>query len=115
MLDWIRKRPQVAHSQPMARPEVVPRQEDCRGAGRYRSLCQYLEHRYADTVVLTFGQIEDLLGFALPDLARTQQEWWTATDTPSLEPACTHAWRLASRTATPNLGAKTVVFERIPV
>ena len=115
MLDWIWRRPQVAHTEPAVRPEVVPRQEDCRGAGKYRSLCQYLEHRYADTVVLTFGQIEDLLGFALPDLARTQQEWWTTDDTLSPEPTCMDAWRLASRTATPNLLARTVVFERIPL
>jgi hypothetical protein len=35
--------------------------------GTYTSLYQYLENRYANTVVLTFAQIEDLLGFPLPD------------------------------------------------
>ena len=34
--------------------------------GTYQSLYEYLEHRYANTVVLTFAQIEDLLGFPLP-------------------------------------------------
>ncbi len=34
--------------------------------GEYKSLYEYLEHRYANTVVLTFAQIEDLLGFTLP-------------------------------------------------
>jgi hypothetical protein len=29
-------------------------------AGIDGPLYQYLEHRYADTVVLTFGQIEDI-------------------------------------------------------
>jgi hypothetical protein len=32
-------------------------------SGRYRVFQTYLEARYADTVVLTFRQIEDLLGF----------------------------------------------------
>ncbi len=43
--------------------------------GKYKSLYQYLENRYANTVVLTFAQIEDLLGFTLPDSARVHQEW----------------------------------------
>jgi hypothetical protein len=29
-------------------------------------------------VVLTFAEIEDLAGFALPDLARLSNDWWTA-------------------------------------
>ena len=37
----------------------------------YRALYAYLEHRYASVVVLTFEQIEGLLGFALPTPART--------------------------------------------
>ena len=48
--------------------------------GKYRSLYQYLEHRYANTVVLTFAQIEDLLGFTLPDSARVDQKWWANKD-----------------------------------
>ena len=37
----------------------------------YRVLYTYLEHRYASVVVLTFDQIEALLGLALPTPART--------------------------------------------
>ncbi len=36
--------------------------------------------RIANTVVLTFAQIEDLLGFTLPDSARVHQEWWANKD-----------------------------------
>lgn len=36
------------------------------------SLYTYLEHRYASTVVLTFAQLETLLGRALPEAARTE-------------------------------------------
>ena len=61
------------------------------------------------TVVLTFAQIEDLLGFELPELARRGREWWTTTDTSSMQ--C-RAWTNAHRTAVPNLTAQTVTFER---
>ena len=73
-------------------------------------LHKYLVNRFADSVVLTFAQLEDLLGFALPDSARAQQEWWTSTD--SDKSSCADAWILAGRTAKPNLLARTVTFER---
>ena len=38
-----------------------------RRVGKYHGLYDYLKNRYADTVVLTFQQVEDLLGFTLPD------------------------------------------------
>jgi hypothetical protein len=61
---------------------------------------------------LTFAEIEDLLGFALPDQARLHREWWTAAETSADEPNYSEAWILARRTALPNLMARTVVFER---
>ena len=76
----------------------------------YLSLHKYLANRYADMVVLTFSQLEDLLGFALPDSARTQQEWWTNTDRDKSSYA--DAWIMGGRTAKPNLLARTVTFER---
>ena len=45
------------------------------GVGKYGSLYTYLQARYADVVVLTFVDIEALLGFSLPDVARRQAEW----------------------------------------
>ena len=79
---------------------------------KYASLHDYLANRYADTVVLTFAQLEDLLGCALPDTARVQHEWWTSTDNTADKSSCSDAWILAGRTATPNLLARTVTFER---
>jgi hypothetical protein len=82
--------------------------------GIYGPLYQYLEHRYADTVVLTFEQMEDLLGFALPAPARTDSAWWTHSDgEATASPHHSEAWRLAHRTAKPNLPAGNVLFERI--
>jgi hypothetical protein len=55
---------------------------------------------------------EDLLGFGLPQLARSYHAWWTpgainVDGTPHAD-----AWTLAGRTAIPNLQARTVTFER---
>jgi hypothetical protein len=77
----------------------------------YRALHTYLSGRYADVVVLTFGEIEDLLGRALPDVARVQPEWWVNEDKDHPSPQ-SGAWLQASRTAKANLVAGTAVFER---
>lgn len=112
MFGWMKRRGSTAPSE--APPQVdAARRDGGRKAGKYRFLYEYLEHRYANTVVLTFGQIEDLLGFALPDLARTDQEWWTMAEKRTAEARCSDAWTMASRTATPNLRARTVAFERV--
>jgi hypothetical protein len=75
----------------------------------YLSLYKYLEHRYASTVVLTFDDIEALLGFPLPAAASTEDGWWLAAAIP---PPPSAAWTEARRTAVPNLRARTVAFER---
>ena len=76
----------------------------------YASLHTYLEKRYASIVVLTFEQMEALLGFALPASACTERDWWTgAAVHPHRHSA---AWVGAGRIATPNLSARTVTFER---
>ena len=81
-------------------------------AAQYLALYTYLERRYASTVVLTFEQMEALLGFALPARARTERDWWTSSsDDPDQH---SEAWSVAQRTATPNLPALTVAFERRP-
>lgn len=93
--------------------EEAARRHDSNLSGTYRLLYKYLEQRYANTVVLSFAQIQDLLGFALPERARTDLEWWTATGAGPNEPHYSQAWRLARRTAKPNLLALNVVFERL--
>ena len=99
-------------SGPRAAPDPVQRRPSARVPAEYLSLYTYLEHRYASTVVLTFEQMEALLGFALPEPARTDRDWWTGS---ALRVALhSEAWTVAGRTATPNLGARTVAFERLP-
>ena len=77
----------------------------------YRALHKYLSERPADIIVLRIVEIEDLLGSKLPAPAHLQLEWWATTGVNPVSPQ-SHAWTGAHRTATPNLGAQTVMFER---
>ena len=81
-------------------------------SGTYLLLYNYLENRYANTVVLTFAQIEDLLGSALPAQAHSDQKWWTDAEVDVGDPRCSDCWLLAHRSAAPNLPARTVRFAR---
>ncbi len=74
---------------------------------QYRALHKYLDDRYANTVVLRITEIEDILGFKLPGLARLQQDWWANQTSEHSQ-----SWDSAKRTAAPNLRAQTVTFTR---
>ena len=98
-----------------ARPEVIVRVEQPSSSGvppEYLPLYTYLEHRYASTVVLSFGQMEALLGWSLPARAGTELDWWTGAAASS--DRHTQAWTAALRTAIPNLSARHVTFRRVP-
>ena len=88
------------------------RQRSREDAGEYRLLYEYLRDRFSDRLVLTFGQIEDLLGFALPAAARAERGWWGNSDLGAERSRQSDAWTLAGRTASVNLGAQCVTFER---
>jgi hypothetical protein len=110
MMDWLKKLRPAAHPQAAPAPPA-PKRPARRVDGKYLLLNEYLENRFANTVVLTFGQIEDLVGSELPEVARTDKTWWTG------EPAAggsrhAQAWTLAGMTAKPNLFARNVIFER---
>ena len=107
LLDWMKKRGSKAshHAEPA---EETAKPQGRVMVGQYLLLYRYLANRYANTVVLTFAEIEDLLGFALPEQARLEREWWTNLEVTNYS----DSWVLASRTALPNLMAHTVAFER---
>lgn len=96
-----------------AGPDPPPPARERLKAGPYRLLHDYLRQRYADSVVLTFSQIEDLIGFSLPSEARSDQGWWHRGTAVATDAHCSDAWVLAKRTARPNLRAQTVIFDRI--
>ena len=112
MLTWIKSQRSTTDNQP-EREANAPKVQRSVMSGKYLSLYKYLENRYANTVVLTFAEIEDLLGFTLPDMARLRQEWWTNAGSNPVQPSYADSWILANRTAKPNLLAQTVVFERV--
>ena len=118
MWNWIKRRELIAQHLPT--PDAPAAQQflgiafrkTAKVPDKYAALHEYLANRYADSVVLTFAQIEDLLGGELPDTARARHEWWTSTDSVAEKASCSDAWTLAGRTARPNLLARTVAFER---
>jgi hypothetical protein len=77
----------------------------------YLPLHKYLDGRYADTVVLTFSEVEDLIGITLPGVAHTDAAWWDNGDVSASSPQSA-SWTRANRTAKPNMSAKIVVFDR---
>jgi len=110
VLDWMKwRRPAEKLQLNLKSPEV----HRPAMTGRYVPLYTYLEKRFADTVVLTFAEIEDLLGFTLPEPARRREDWWTSSDPHAARPHVSDSWLLANRTARPNLQASTVVFDRV--
>jgi hypothetical protein len=111
MLDWIMGRRPAARrpSAPAANAERARAAEVC---GKSAPLFKYLDERFADAVVLTFQEIEDLLGFPLPERARTSAEWWTAAERDETPWTLADSWILAERTARPNMQARIVTFER---
>jgi hypothetical protein len=114
VLDWLKRR--VSTPIHVREADVDTAEPHGRAmSGQFLPLFKYLEERYAQTVVLTLGEIEDLLGFSLPDQARLSEDWWTVrAEAHATGPNYSDAWTLARRTATPNLRAHTVVFERLP-
>jgi len=111
ILDWMRRRPATPYGLREALAET-PNPPERAMSGKYLLLYKYLENRYANTVVLTFAEIEDLLGFALPGPARARQDWWTEAEIDVTGSRHSDSWILARRTAVPNMVAQTVVFER---
>jgi hypothetical protein len=81
-----------------------------RNTGEYHRLHEYLRDRFADRLVLTFGEMEDLLGFPLPEAALVDGRWWSGTPTDRTPQS--DAWTLAHRTVTVNFRARTALFER---
>src|SRR5882757_10973652 len=106
MVDWRRRRGSTTYDRYEPKPEAAKPHGRVM-TGQYLLLYKYLENRYANTVVLTFSEIEDLLGFTLPDQAHLQQEWWTNAEASVAGRNYSDSWILASRTAIPNMLAKT--------
>jgi hypothetical protein len=118
MWKWTRRRELTARLWGTADPPASERQtgklpgKTPEIPGRCVGLHSYLSIGTQTWSFFTFSQLEDLLGFALPDSAHTRHEWWTSTDRDADQSSCADARILAGKTAKPNLQARTVTFER---
>jgi hypothetical protein len=97
---------------PVSLRVTPPDEAEPRVPAAYMPLYTYLDRRYAATVVLTFEQIEALLGFAPPSPAFADAEWWTGPH--GANDRHTAAWTVARRRAAPHFSARIVAFERLP-
>ncbi len=43
---------------------------------KYESLSNYLASKHANELSMTFAEVEAILGFKLPNSARTHRPWW---------------------------------------
>ena len=109
MLEWMKRR-RPARRKPLEAD--ASHAEASLGSGRSAPLHKYLDERYADAVVLTFADIEELIGFALPDVARLSHDWWTTPAPDTSGSRFADSWTQAKRTPRPNLQALTVAFDR---
>jgi hypothetical protein len=108
MLAWLKRRARKREAQAPIAELAAPQGHGMSQA--YLSLHMYLANRYSDVVVLTFAQVEDLLGSPLPAPAKQDPAWWNGDDDRNF--GHSNSWRLAERTAVANLTALTVTFER---
>lgn len=79
--------------------------------GKYQPLYDFLKRQTADQVSLTFAELEELLGFPLPNSAYTYSVWWTSSSGHTQ----TQSW-LRAGFDTVNPGAavrtRTITFQR---
>lgn len=77
--------------------------------GKYAPLYHHLSARRNEEWRASFGEIEAILGFRLPDSARRHRPWWANGGHGQA-----HAWLAAGwRTHSVDFGKETLVFERM--
>lgn len=76
---------------------------------KYRKLTEYLLSSDDIRISLTYKQIEEVLGFALPNSARNHpQQFWANTETHSYA----SSWMAINYRARVDIGKETVTFEK---
>jgi len=79
---------------------------------KYEPLRRYLASQGGRETPMTFMEIENVLGFRLPESARVHRPWWSNNVGTHVNAA---AWRNAGwRTSKVDLGAERVTFVREP-
>lgn len=76
-------------------------------SAKYRGLAEYLLSSNETRVTLSYSQIEEILGFALPDTARKfKQSYWANTETHSYA----SSWMAVGYKTRVNVDSDTVTF-----
>src|SRR5687767_8999063 len=93
-MNWITRRGSTAptscdRAETPAPPQPQPSTAE---PTEYLPLQTYLTNRYANVVVLRLNEIEDLLGFRLPGVARLQPTWWATADENSTPSVQSRSW-----------------------
>lgn len=77
---------------------------------KYYPLFEHLQHCHQAAVMLTFAEIETLMGCSLPESARRKRNWWSNRDSPSALQAI--AWISAGyQVESVNLTQQIVTFK----
>ena len=83
--------------------------------GKYSPLRIFLENSENNTVVLTFQELETILGFSLPNSALVHRVWWTNEAIQSTRHTHCKEWIEAGwKVKNVNLGVN-VIFEKIMI
>lgn len=78
--------------------------------GKYEKLSAFLRAQRAQEVPMTFREIEKIIGFRLPDSARSHRAWWSNNPTNNV---MTGEWLEAGfETEQVDMGGEHVVFRR---
>jgi hypothetical protein len=79
---------------------------------KYDPLCKHLHQQVNGSVILTFCDIESILGDLLPPSAGKYPEWWANETNPHTTHTQCKAWLEAGFKAFPNLAAREVRFAK---
>jgi len=83
-----------------------------KGISKYQPLLEYLRRQEQVEVILSFDEIEDILGDRLPLSARTRRAWWSNRSKGALQAT---AWRGADYLVKNlDLSTETVTFHKPP-
>ncbi len=79
---------------------------------KYNTLTRYLEQKTSQSLVLSFSEIDRIVG-GLPPSARKHREWWE-NEKPGGSHVQSNAWLTGGYSVdTVDLGRETVTFSRI--
>jgi hypothetical protein len=114
LLELCGQRPQIIKAETsnptMSKSQTPASKVPGQSCGKYASLLQFLQRQTAQRVVMTYAEIEGILGFKLPNSAYNYTMWWN----PKGHPHC-QAWLQAGfnvADVAESIRTKIVTFER---